>query len=62
MTANDEVVNLEAHAKAKLEVPRGKKYQIKVDKQQYVVDVSEMTGRQILELAGKVPPSATSFR
>jgi hypothetical protein len=56
MTTNDEVVNLEAHAKANLKVPPGKKYQIKVDKQQYVVDVSEMTGRQILELAGKVPP------
>ena len=54
MTTNDEVVNLEAHAKANLKVPPGKKYQIKVDKQQYVVDVSEMTGRQILELAGKV--------
>ena len=56
MSTNDEIVNLEAYAKANLEVPHGKKFQIKVDKQQYVVDVSEMTGRQILELASKVPP------
>ncbi|GAB3261489.1 multiubiquitin domain-containing protein [Chitinimonas naiadis] len=55
MYTDDEVVDLETHAKAKKPVPPGKKYQIKVDKQQYVVDRPEMTGRQILELAGKIP-------
>lgn len=55
MNSNEEVVDIESHGKAGKPVPAGKKYQIKVDKQHFTVDVSEMTGRQILELAGKVP-------
>jgi len=36
--------------------PKAKKYRIRVDKEKFVVDVPKMTGRQILELAGKKPP------
>ena len=36
-------------------VPRGKKYRIKVDKVEYVVHHHEITGEQILALAGKKP-------
>lgn len=36
--------------------PRAKRYVIRVDKQKLTVQVSHMTGREILALAGKVPP------
>ena len=35
--------------------PKAKRYVIRVDKTKYTVDVSAMTGREILVLAGKVP-------
>lgn len=52
---HDDVVDLEEYFAAQRAVPRGKKYRIRIDKQFYVVSVPELTGRQILELAGKVP-------
>lgn len=53
---NDEdIVDLEEHFVNKRPVPKAKKYRIRIDKEQYVVDVTEMTGRQILEIAGKTP-------
>ncbi len=51
-----EVVDVEEYAKIGKEVPKGKKYIIKVDKEKYEVETSEMTGMQILTLAGKNPP------
>lgn len=50
-----DVVDLEEHFAAQRPVPRGKKYRIRIDKPYYTVAVHEMTGRQILELAGKTP-------
>jgi hypothetical protein len=37
-------------------LPRARRYVIRVDKTKFTVDVSHLTGRQILELAGKTPP------
>jgi Prokaryotic E2 family E/Multiubiquitin len=53
--SQDDVVDLEAYFAAQRPVPHGKKYRIRIDKQFYVVHVAELTGRQILELAGKTP-------
>lgn len=50
-----EVVDVEAFAAAGKSVPKGKKYRIRIDKQHYVVDVSEMKGSELLALAGKTP-------
>lgn len=36
--------------------PRARRYVIRVDKEKHVVHVSHMTGREILTLAGKMPP------
>lgn len=36
--------------------PRARRYIIRIDKQKYTVPVPMMTGREILTLAGKVPP------
>src|SRR5690606_31952708 len=54
-TGEDDVVDIEAFLAAGKAVPRGKKYRIRLDKQQFVVAQSEMKGREILALAGKTP-------
>jgi hypothetical protein len=51
----DEIIDLEAFAKEGKTPPKGKKYQLKVDHEKYVTDMEIITGRQILELAGKSP-------
>ncbi|MDX2220350.1 MAG: multiubiquitin domain-containing protein [Burkholderiales bacterium] len=49
------VIDLEVYFAEKREVPKGKKYRIRIDKEHYVVDKSEMNGTEILALAGKTP-------
>ena len=51
-----EEVELEEHGKKNQRPPRAKRYIIRIDKTKYTVHVHQMTGRQLLELAGKVPP------
>lgn len=53
--SEDTVIDVEEYFAAAKEVPKAKQYRIRLDKQQYVVDVEQMTGREILALAGKVP-------
>lgn len=50
-----EYIDIEEYAKAGKEPPKGKKYLIRVDKALYKVDQECMTGKEILELAGKLP-------
>jgi len=52
----DEIIDIEEYAKTGQKPPKNKHYRIKIDKEKYVVDVPFMTGRQLLELAGKIPP------
>jgi hypothetical protein len=55
--AIEEPVDLEEYARAERPIPaHARRFRIRIDKQQYVVDVPEITGRQLLELAGKTPP------
>jgi len=54
--ATEGVIDLEEHAKAGKKPPKAKQYRIRIDKAHFVVDVPEMTGRQLLKLAGKEPP------
>ena len=35
---------------------RQRRYQIRIDSMKYIVDVQSMTGRELLNLAGKQPP------
>lgn len=51
----EEIIDLEEQAKAGKEPKKAKKYRLRIDKQKYVVEVHEMTGRQILALADKTP-------
>jgi hypothetical protein len=51
-----EEVEIEEHGKKNHRPPRAKRYIIRIDKTKYTVHVHRMMGRQLLELAGKVPP------
>ena len=59
MENSDELIDLEAYAKAGRKPPKAKRYQIRIDKQKYMVEKTAMTGRELLTLAGK--PPVTSF-
>jgi hypothetical protein len=48
-------VDVEQYVKDGKPVPRARRYRIRVDREFFVVSVSEMTGRAILALAGKTP-------
>jgi len=53
-----EIVDIEEHATKTNggKPPKAHHYKIRVDREKFTVDVAEMTGRQILTLAGKTPP------
>jgi len=51
----DMVVDLEEFAQNGKRIPKCKKYKIRIDSEKYIVKTDEMTGRQLLELAGKHP-------
>jgi hypothetical protein len=51
----NEIIDIEQYAKEGKKIPHATKYRIRIDKDHYVVDVPEMTGRALLELAGKKP-------
>ena len=51
----EELIDIEEYSKVDKKVPKGKKYKIRIDKVKYTVSESEMTGKQLLELAGKNP-------
>jgi hypothetical protein len=53
----EEIIDLEEYAKADRKPPRAKSYRIRIDKKHYVVHVPAMTGRELLNLAGKTPAS-----
>jgi hypothetical protein len=55
----DDVVDLEEYAKSGRKPPRARSYRIRIDKQHHVVSVPYMTGRELLNLAGKTP--ATNY-
>lgn len=51
----EEIIDLEEFAKSNRKPPKAKSYKIRIDKQKHVVNVSAMTGRELLNLAEKVP-------
>lgn len=50
-----DVIDIEEYAKKGEKPPKAKRYQIRIDKQKYTVEVHSMTGRELLTLAGKTP-------
>ncbi len=57
-----EVIDLEEYSKNNQKPPKNKSYRIKVDSEKYTVQVEWMTGREILELAGKTPVDQYQLR
>lgn len=59
MSANleqhDDIIDVEQYAKSGKKVPAGKRYQIRVDKDLFVLASESLTGAEILTLAGKTP-------
>jgi len=53
-----EELDVEQHAKAGHKPARAKRYKIRVDDRYFIVHQHFITGRGILELAGKVPPES----
>lgn len=56
--AEVDVIEVEEYTKkvnGKDKLPKAKKYIIRVDKTKFTVEVTEMTGREVLTLAGKTP-------
>lgn len=53
---NKPEINVEQYAKEGKEVPKEHVYIIMVDRQNYKVEKECMTGKEILMLAGKLPP------
>jgi Multiubiquitin len=49
------IVSIEEYCHDEIEIPKGCKYEIRVDGEKYIVDVDSMNGKGILTLAGKVP-------
>lgn len=56
ITTEIEVIDLLEYAKAGKKPPKGKKYKFKVKNKVYEVSVEAMTGREICEMAGLIPP------
>ncbi|GAA4464927.1 hypothetical protein GCM10023189_44860 [Nibrella saemangeumensis] len=49
------VVNIHVYARAGQKPPKAEKYEIQIDRIEYLVDKEHMTGRELLTLAGKLP-------
>ena len=56
MDKKETLIDLEEYAKAGRKPPHADRYRIRIDKEKYEVESSSLTGRQLLELAGKIPP------
>ena len=52
----EEPIDLESYARRGESPPKAKRYKIRVDKTIVVVNGPAITGRQILEAAGRIPP------
>ncbi len=51
----NEIIDLEECARANRKPPQARFYRIRIDKKKYEVAATSLTGKELLELAGKVP-------
>jgi len=57
----EKIIDIEEYAKEGKEILHAEQYRIRIDNKKYDVTVPEMTGRQLLILAGKQPPDRFSL-
>ena len=55
METDVDVIDIEEHSKSGEPVPQAAKYIIRIDKQRYELTKPTITGRELLNLAGKQP-------
>lgn len=55
MQQDEELVDVEEYSNAGRPLPRTAKYRIRIDSTRYEVTTPTLTGRQLLDLAGKQP-------
>ena len=58
----DETADLEEYARRGEKPPRCRRYRIKIDRKPYIVEQAEITGREVLALAGLEPPEKYTLR
>ncbi len=51
-------VDLETYAKSGQKPPKAQRYRVRIDEAYYMVNKALITGRELLELAAKLPPTA----
>ncbi|MEE9431461.1 MAG: multiubiquitin domain-containing protein [Melioribacteraceae bacterium] len=52
---SNEIIDIEEYSKSNKKIPKCKRYRIRIDRTKYVVSVSSMNGKELLELANKIP-------
>ncbi len=58
MAEDLEIIDVEQFAKDGKDVPRDRRYRIRIDRKQHVVDHAHPTGRELLVLAERIPPES----
>ena len=58
----NEIIDLEEFSKEGKKPPRHCRFRIKIDRDKYVVNTPCLTGKELLELAGKVPIEKFALR
>ncbi|NVN97362.1 multiubiquitin domain-containing protein, partial [Candidatus Nomurabacteria bacterium] len=59
---DDDIIDIEWCTINDHEVPKGRKYRIKIDGDKYIVNQECLSGREILIIAGKTPPDRFQLR
>lgn len=57
----EEIVDLEQYASSGKKPPEGKKYNVRIDDEKFIFDHQFVTGKELLETAGKIPPECYSL-
>lgn len=58
----DDIVDIEEYSRTGKPVPRARGYRIRINGQPFVVEIPVITGRQVLTLAGLLPPEEYTLR
>jgi len=50
-------IDIEEYSKSNKQIPKGRRYKIRVDRDKFITDQECLSGKEILILAGKIPYS-----
>lgn len=52
---DDDVIDIEEYGKRGEPPPKGRRYKVRIDRETFIFDKEEVTGRELLTAAGKIP-------